>query len=831
MANGGEVLGPGTILRPPEVASGGSIAMILSAGTIVSREAGPHGRATVGFDQLSWWRTGCHSDGETPTQEKIDKHINPNTMLRRITLVLSAASLFVAKSCVRDSVVLAACGEREVSIQAQLPADFATRAIGDGTQATTLTYAVYDKAKTDAPVLYVEDAEDVMFVGNKASLTLRLATGHSYDIVFWADAAVAEGASNPYTFDQSNKSITVNYSGATANDESRDAFFGQIADLEVNGAVNQTVTLTRPFAQLNLGTDDAAAAEALGVTIDKSSVKVANVCTSLNLLDGTAQGASEVTFAMNAVPTEQLTVGAKEYGYLGMNYILVAASEAGDALTDCTITLNDGAKDLPAIALNSVPLKRNHRTNILGSLITSPANIEITVDGELAGDVLYNKLLLAAAIGGEVSLTKDLTIDETIVVRNGVRMVVNLNGNDLICNNGGADEGTSGAGAIWVREGELVINNTKTAGMIDGGSGSEHCTVAAFGPNSKITINGGKFTVGGGNTATGYGNYNNCVYAYDGAQIVINGGTFQNEAPQTGSTDLYAVLNVHNTKPGTITVNGGTFVNYDPATGDDNRGGSFVANDCVSVKTSDTPTYQVVCYEPSTDLALDQVCGIDQQNKNIVVSADMPATDECFKFCGSGTINMNGKNIVSSHSDQVIMASGSCDLTITGSGSLTLSPTKPATNASAIWVGKGCKVTIDGDVTVNCMKGKSSVSAILVKEGGEVVINNGHFISGTDVNGNGGACVLLNGTRAKQTKLTINGGVFESEPFNGLYYTINIQDSARDYCQVSITGGTFINFDPANITNEGKWTSFVAEGHKSVETTYNGKQAWKVVPE
>ncbi len=349
-------------------------------------------------------------------------------MLRRITLVLSAALLFVATSCVRDADEFAACGESEVTIQAQLPADFATRAIGDGTQATTLTYAVYDKAQTQGPVICVEDAEDVTFVGNKASLTLRLATGHSYDIVFWADAAVAEGASNPYTFDQSNKSITVNYSGATANDESRDAFFGQIADLEVNGAVNQTVTLTRPFAQLNLGTDDAAAAEALGVTIDKSSVKVANVCTSLNLLDGTAQGASEVTFAMNAVPTEQLTVGAKEYGYLGMNYILVAASEAGDALTNCTITLNDGAKDLPAIALNNVPLKRNHRTNILGSLITSPADFTINIDEAFAGDLEFkvvntpSELTQAMADGGKYRLAENIELTTLPAITNDLEM-------------------------------------------------------------------------------------------------------------------------------------------------------------------------------------------------------------------------------------------------------------------------------------------------------------------------------------------------------------------------------------------------------------------------
>ncbi len=348
--------------------------------------------------------------------------------MKKVTyLLFAAAGLLLATSCVRDADEFAASGESEVTIQAQLPADFATRAIGDGTQATTLTYAVYDKAQTQGPVICVEDAEDVTFVGNKASLTLRLATGHSYDIIFWADAAVAEGASNPYTFDQSNKTITVNYDGATANDESRDAFFGQIEGLEVNGTVNQTVTLTRPFAQLNLGTDDAAAAEALGVTIAKSSVKVANVCTTLNLLDGTAQGASEVTFAAAAVPTEQLAVGGKTYGYLGMNYVLVPAAEAGDVLTNCTITLNDG-NDLPEIALNSVPLKRNYRTNILGSLITSPADFNINIDKAFAGDIEFKvvntteDLIQAMEDGGKYRLAENIELTTLPAITNDLEM-------------------------------------------------------------------------------------------------------------------------------------------------------------------------------------------------------------------------------------------------------------------------------------------------------------------------------------------------------------------------------------------------------------------------
>ena len=59
----------------------------------------------------------------------------------------------------------------------------------------------------------------------------------------------------------------------------------------------------------------------------------------------------------------------------------------------------------------------------------------------------------------------------------------------------------------------------------------------------------------------------------------------------------------------------------------------------------------------------------------------------------------------------------------------------------------------------------------------------------------------------------------------------NMQDTNRSKCTAKIYGGTFVGFNPADNTAEGTGTNFVADGYKSVETTYNGKQAWKVVKE
>ena len=56
-------------------------------------------------------------------------------------------------------------------------------------------------------------------------------------------------------------------------------------------------------------------------------------------------------------------------------------------------------------------------------------------------------------------------------------------------------------------------------------------------------------------------------------------------------------------------------------------------------------------------------------------------------------------------------------------------------------------------------------------------------------------------------------------------------DDYKKRCHVKVMGGTFVGFNPADNTADGARTNFVAPGYKSVETTYNGKQAWKVVKE
>lgn len=115
---------------------------------------------------------------------------------------------------------------------------------------------------------------------------------------------------------------------------------------------------------------------------------------------------------------------------------------------------------------------------------------------------------------------------------------------------------------------------------------------------------------------------------------------------------------------------------------------------------------------------------------------------------------------------------------------------------------------------------------------GTANIYGGYFHSGNDANGVASEVIYLEcGLGVFTATLNVYGGVFECD--GDASYLINCYDDAYRLgnAKVNIYGGTFVGFNPANNRAEGENTNFVAPGYRSVETTYNGKQAWTVVAE
>lgn len=140
------------------------------------------------------------------------------------------------------------------------------------------------------------------------------------------------------------------------------------------------------------------------------------------------------------------------------------------------------------------------------------------------------------------------------------------------------------------------------------------------------------------------------------------------------------------------------------------------------------------------------------------------------------------------------------------------------------------KVLCDGPVG-------EAYAAVFVQDGGKVVINDGYYYSK-----NGNSCIYVQAGKVTGNTITIGGevkplyygggiveikgGVFEAQANK---FVLNQNDYIENESCFSVKGGIFVGFNPAEVNEcHGKVTSFVADGYRAVETTYEGKQAWKV---
>lgn len=310
-----------------------------------------------------------------------------------------SALMLMATSCADDQTSdLKAGAESTVTITAQLPGDMGTRAFADGTKATELHYAVYEKGTTTRlKVCKKADGTKGQLEGTatmtslQTTISLQLTTGKEYDFVFWADAP----GDNVYTFNSENQTVTVNYANAENNTDNLDAFFGQKKALKVSGNMSISQELRRPFAQINIGTDDFDAAAAAGYTVSESTIGVATYKT-LNLLSGEVSDPVTATFVKKPIPTEdsKFSVNSKDYKYLSMSYVLVPKDkETVDIAFDYTLTNR---------TFTNVPVQRNYRTNIYGSLLTNTADFNVVIAPGF-NDPDYNHNVITASTQTELA--------------------------------------------------------------------------------------------------------------------------------------------------------------------------------------------------------------------------------------------------------------------------------------------------------------------------------------------------------------------------------------------------------------------------------------------
>ncbi|MBQ8854119.1 MAG: hypothetical protein IJZ67_07430 [Alistipes sp.] len=505
--------------------------------------------------------------------------------MKNIFRILMAVAVLLTASCAKEDISSSiAGGEVEVTFIASLP-QLGTRAeYGAGAKVNTLRYYVYDGNE----YLSELSGEEDIAVGVPTTVNLVLLKGMTYNIVFWADC------DKRYVYNEATKVVTVDY--VNANDEERDAFYKFVATFDPATATSEdtNIVLTRPFAQLNaaVSQSDIDAVDDSQVDLTTSTVEL-EAYTTLNIATGEVDGKQTVKFAEKDMPNTDFN----GYTLLSMNYILVPQKD-DKMVSDVEFTLNakksSGEFAFTGTKYFSVPLKRNYRTNILGSLLTKPTDFTVTINPvftEPAEVVATDAFSLQEAInnaqdgkptqitlGGDIDLSGNMGLSSTraeeakygIVIPAEKDIILNLKSGAVLRQS----KNQTAAYSMIQNNGTLTIKGNGTISYTDTGNGGEYvsntilnsgtltidgCTIEnnssadvakagypqVIDNNKKLTINSGKLD------CKNYASIRIWCTTDDDTEVTIKGGTF------IGSVDLQNVNG--NANKGVLNIHGGEF--------------------------------------------------------------------------------------------------------------------------------------------------------------------------------------------------------------------------------------------------------------------------------
>ena len=476
--------------------------------------------------------------------------------MKQTKYILAAALTMLALGCNKEQVAVDGTPDGEevaVTFAAELPGTI-TKAIGDGLTAKNLSVAVYDDASNAAGTHIVALDKTAVFDALHTTVEYSLVKGKTYHFIFWAQA---EGA--PYTFNPETKKVAIDYTGA-ANDEKRDAFYA-VKTLKVTGPATEPVQLHRPFAQVNFGTSDSAAATDAGVTPTASLFTATDAASSFDVFAGEGTDPVRISFTEATLPAERLTLkDGTSYTYLAMNYFIPAGKLNETHVSNLSATFK-GASDDVVISVPSAKVQANYRTNIVGNLLTDQVvfNVEIVPAFEDETTIDIENITTAAdlrtalANGHSAKLAADITIDETISVPAGKDVILDLNGHEINNTEDLWNETTGDWSLVSVRGGSLTI---KGDGILK--AKENDCFAVDVQDGGHVIIEDGEYI-----------SNVHAVYVWVGT-AEIRGGKYsvQQKYQDPAKADEF-VLNCYDAhhRDGTakIIVTGGEFVSFNPA--------------------------------------------------------------------------------------------------------------------------------------------------------------------------------------------------------------------------------------------------------------------------
>lgn len=289
-----------------------------------------------------------------------------------------AAALMLLASCSKSDVASNQSGDEvSVSFTAYLVDENATKASGDGDGVG----AFVDQCRLQVwkgEELYIEEVVPVK------SLTARfddivLHVGDVYDFLFWADNRV--GAY--YRTDNLTKvTLTGSYVGGK---DSRDAFYASMLNKTIVETFAQKVELHRPFGQLNVITNDIpvlneqipAGRQITSSIPDKVMLKV-TAPSVFDVRTGIASLPKDLSYSA-PLYSSPLKTESGALNTMTMDY-LFAPVEEGHVI-DVQFSAQNKTSGLANIdyTFTNIPLRRNCRTNVIGSLITAVGTVTVEI--------------------------------------------------------------------------------------------------------------------------------------------------------------------------------------------------------------------------------------------------------------------------------------------------------------------------------------------------------------------------------------------------------------------------------------------------------------------
>jgi hypothetical protein len=216
---------------------------------------------------------------------------------------------------------------------------------------------------------------------------LRLVPNRVYKFVVWADFVLQGKNTDLHYNTASLRNITRRAKPSNSvMHECMDAYFIQ-KDIEIRNALTNSLTLTRPFGKVRVIAKDVHEVNN-GTTPAKVDVTFYNHPTfvSLDALTGKAEKTVEtVVYSYDITKEAPYSAGydaSEEYQTLFADYIFTDRDDAQEINFTMAVTDQNGRPVRSHDFNTQIPLKRNHLTTIIGNLLTTATEIEITIDDD-----------------------------------------------------------------------------------------------------------------------------------------------------------------------------------------------------------------------------------------------------------------------------------------------------------------------------------------------------------------------------------------------------------------------------------------------------------------